>query len=746
MRRRGSPTRTGAIIVALGAMLVAVFSPGSSTARAGAAVTLPDLKVLVPTGLISIGTDPGDGQRALRFTHLTADVGSGPFEIDPTYNPHTGTATFVQVIYNSPSPGVWARDHTVPVAATGVWRPPSDYDFPLTRFTLNTVNPDGSPGRVVATSPKSDYCITGDYRLDGVPDTPDSTSPSPSNCSDPNAPLGWSVGWADQYDQTDSGQPIDLNGIPDGTYILHAVVDPEHVFTESNTANDVTDTKLQISGDTVAVISQSAPGASLPGVSVTSPPARTRVPIGSFVTLRASASATPPATVTSVQFLLDGQPIGAPVNRPPYTTVWPTADSGPGGHLVSARVADSVGNEASATPVPVFVLAARAAPGLRVRAVRWRAGTLELSTSGLPGGATLSVQLRFPRGAPRKLTLRTGSGQIGTPRPTVVVLRVLRSGRQVGRTLFVALSGRPTVHITSPLRGETLSGTVRLVATASDRVALRSVRFIVDGRQIGRPVTRPPFVERWRTARARRGRHLVSAVATNVTGNTATATVAVSVENPAPAMTCFVLQAHLNARGAGAVTTGPVRTALPGETLLAFVSADGPAGAGRQTAAVSGAGLRWRLIRRANRSSGDTEVWSATAPRVLAGARVSSRLADDAFNQSLTVIAMEGAAGIGSAAGASGPSGPAGAPLRTTGPASLVFAAGNDWDRAAARVLPPGWVMLDQWLEAASGDTYWSQYTNQTTGRAGSVVRAGVRAPTADQWNLVAVELRGERG
>jgi hypothetical protein len=210
-----------------------------------------------------------------------------------------GTATFVQVIYRSPGPGMGShppvRDHTVPLAATGNWDPPSDYNFPLTRFTLNRANADGSPGAVVAVSPKTDYCITADARVDGVPNTPDETFIPASNCTDPNAPLGWSVGWGDQYDQTDAGQPIDLAGVPDGTYVLHAIVDPRHLFSESNTANNVTDTLLRITGDGVTVLSQRNPGTAVPEVKLLRPAAGSRV--SGVVTLSASAVARAPATI-----------------------------------------------------------------------------------------------------------------------------------------------------------------------------------------------------------------------------------------------------------------------------------------------------------------------------------------------------------------------------------------------------------------------------------------------------------------
>ncbi len=67
----------------------------------------------------------------------------------------------------------------------------------------------------------------------------------------PTKPLGWSVGWGDEYDQTDPGQPIDLTGVPDGTYILPGTVDPNHLLTESDPTNNVMDTELTITGNNV---------------------------------------------------------------------------------------------------------------------------------------------------------------------------------------------------------------------------------------------------------------------------------------------------------------------------------------------------------------------------------------------------------------------------------------------------------------------------------------------------------------
>ena len=524
-----------------------------------------------------------------------------------------------------------------------------------------------------------------------MPNTPDQTFIPQSNCTDPTKPLGWSVRWGDQYDQTDAGQPIDLTGVPAGTYILHAVVDPLHVLSESNTNNDVTETKLQISGNNVSVVGQTHPVTTPPSVSVTSPPPGAQ--LSGQVKLSASASATGPATVASIQFLLDGQPLGSPVSASPYTYSWTVGSTSPGDHLLSARAEDSDGNLATATPVPVVVVQPPSSAGgsgqtgggrppiLKVRLLRWQHGALTLVVGNLPKHARLSVELEFAHRRPRFLNAPQGRLHVRTSRPKAIVLRVLAGKRQLGPTLTVALRPPPAVRITNPVADETLSGTVPIVADVTE-AASSSVQFQVDGKPIGRPVTSAPYVIHWRTTRVKPGRHRISAVATDSDGNRATAKLVVTVQNPPPPMTCFVMQAHLLAHGHGIATATALHTATPGETLLAFVSADGPAGARRQTAAVSGAGLKWRLVARANRSSGDSEIWTATAPIVLTGADITSTLSAPAFDESLAVIAMEGAKGVGSAAGASGSTGAAHVSLTTTAATSLVLAGGNDWDRA----------------------------------------------------------------
>ncbi len=863
-----------AVAVSAGLALIAATLTGVAPASAASApVTLPDMQVSVPTNQISIGNDSGTGDRMLRFTHITWDAGTGPFEIDPSYDSATGTASFVQSIYNSPSAGAWNLDHTVPLATVGVFDQPSDYQFPLTSFALYHRNADGSLGALAASSPKKDYCITADTYVGTVPNTPSSSFIPQGNCSDPTKALGWSVGWGDQYDQTDSGQPIDLTGVPDGSYVLRGIADPQHVLTESDTTNNVTDTVLTIGGTSVTIGAQSQPAITPPSVSVTSPAANASV--SGTVNLTATAAGASGASIASVQFLLDGHSLGSPVTSAPYQYAWTVGSVTPGRHELSARATDSNGtmNTAASVPVtvtsgagpnidqsvnitgvgtvttPVFstsaaneVLLAEVSSdgpggsaqtatvsggGLRWKLVKrsdnqpgdaeiWAASTASVlsnvavtSTPGVSGyGQQLSVQsygnasgvgvsgvASANTGAPSLSMTSSAAGSVAigvgydwdnaTARTlggnqlmlgqwldqasgdTMWAQQTINASTAAGQTMTIsdtaptgdrwdlaaveleASTGPqppdttpPTVSITNPTAGETVSGTIPVAANATDNVAVAQVQFQLDGKPLGQPVTGSPYTISWDTTTATAGSHTLSAVATDTSGNTgASANVSVTVQNPAPPMTCFVQQAEVHVNGTGKLTTASFHTAAANETLMAFVSLDGPAGAGQQSTTVSGSGLTWKLVDRANGQSGDAEIWAATAPSVLTAATVTSTPAKGGFEQQLTVVAYEGASGtgatlVGSAAG--------GAPMlsvTTTSAASLVFAVGHDWDNATARTLPTGDVILEQLLDTTAGDTFWSEYTNQTTGAKGTVVKIGASAPTTDQWNMAVVEL-----
>jgi PASTA domain-containing protein len=79
--------------------------------------------------------------------------------------------------------------------------------------------------------------------------------------------------------------------------------------------------------------------------------------------------------------------------------------------------------------------------------------------------------------------------------------------------------------------------------------------------------------------------------------------------------------------------------------------------------------------------------------------------------------------------------------LTTAAAGSVVYAVGNDWDRAVARTLPAGQTKVHEFVDTAVGDTFWVQAANGTTGAAGSSVTLNSTAPTNDQWNLAVIEV-----
>jgi hypothetical protein len=93
----------------------------------------------------------------------------------------------------------------------------------------------------------------------------------------------------------------------------------------------------------------------------------------------------------------------------------------------------------------------------------------------------------------------------------------------------------PTVSITAPVSGSTVSGTIAVSANAADNVGVTSVQFLIDGNITGSPDTAAPYTYSWNTAVYTNGTHTVTAVAKDAAGNSATsAGMTVNVSNAAP--------------------------------------------------------------------------------------------------------------------------------------------------------------------------------------------------------------------
>src|SRR5207237_5545325 len=94
----------------------------------------------------------------------------------------------------------------------------------------------------------------------------------------------------------------------------------------------------------------------------------------------------------------------------------------------------------------------------------------------------------------------------------------------------------PTVSITAPADGTTVSGTsVSVSAAASDNVGVAGVQFKLDGANLGAEKTSAPYSVSWDTTTVSNGTHTLTAVARDAAGNSGTsAPVTVNVSNAAP--------------------------------------------------------------------------------------------------------------------------------------------------------------------------------------------------------------------
>ncbi len=94
----------------------------------------------------------------------------------------------------------------------------------------------------------------------------------------------------------------------------------------------------------------------------------------------------------------------------------------------------------------------------------------------------------------------------------------------------------PSVTITSPSNGATVSGTTTVSASASDNVGVNRVEFRVDG-SLKATDSSSPYSFSWDTTTVSDGSHTVTANAFDAAGNSASSSISVSVSNGGPTPT-----------------------------------------------------------------------------------------------------------------------------------------------------------------------------------------------------------------
>jgi hypothetical protein len=114
----------------------------------------------------------------------------------------------------------------------------------------------------------------------------------------------------------------------------------------------------------------------------------------------------------------------------------------------------------------------------------------------------------------------------------------------------------PTVSLTTPANGATVSSDVNFSANASNAT---SVQYKVDGVNVGSALTTSPYSYTWSSTTVANGTHTISAVATN-SGGSATASAAVTVSNTTPAPTVSLTTPANNATVSGQTSLSATAT------------------------------------------------------------------------------------------------------------------------------------------------------------------------------------------
>jgi hypothetical protein len=331
-----------------GASLTANF-----TAQSGSTILFPDLKDIIPSGDISVVQS--GGTKTFQYTHDTFNGGPGPLVIQPAYNAASGSYQGTQYVYTHSGSG-WSIAQTIPIAGSFIFDAAhGHFHFPFVTYGLYTVAADGSPGTPIATSGKISFCINDSFIYD--PSLPNAGQiGNLGSCSDPTSLRGLNIGAVDEYDQTDEGQSISITGVPDGTYWLRAVVDPDNYLAEADKTNNETDVELTISGMTVTVLQNVTPTLPAPpAITLTSPSGG--IPLSGTVALVANTAST-----TGVQFLVDGEQLGGLVVNPANTSSWDTTTVTNGTHWLAAQTTGPTGRVGTSAVVSVTIANSSAAP------------------------------------------------------------------------------------------------------------------------------------------------------------------------------------------------------------------------------------------------------------------------------------------------------------------------------------------------------------------------------------------------
>jgi Lysyl oxidase len=205
---------------------------------------LPDL-IPLPSWGISVSNTKKTSTAFLDFGATVWIGGHSPLDVEGFRVPGTSKMLAYQYFYRNGTKLIGRmRVGTMGFSGYNAWH----FNQFAQYFLLNKHK------KIVVRSRKVGFCIAPTDNVDML--LPHATwQPSytgiAGNCGDPEALWATEIlpiGWGDTYIQTVPYQSFDITRIPDGTYYIEIVANPEHLLHETNPANDVSLREVIISG------------------------------------------------------------------------------------------------------------------------------------------------------------------------------------------------------------------------------------------------------------------------------------------------------------------------------------------------------------------------------------------------------------------------------------------------------------------------------------------------------------------
>jgi hypothetical protein len=275
-------------------------------------------------------------------------------------------------------------------------------------------------------------------------------------------------------------------------------------------------------------------------VTITEPAANSTV--GGTVALSARVTVVGLLTVQGVQFTLDGVNLGGEDTSAPYSIQWNTRTASNASHTLRAVARDLLGVRWTSNPVTVTVFNDLTPPAVKIVAPNAGAtltGAVTVTADASDNVRVAGVQFRVdgaPLGAedtaaPYSVAWDALAAASGSHTLTAVA-RDAAGNSAISLAVAVTVDNlSPSVRLTAPASGATVSGVVTLSADASDNVSVVGVKFFAGAAQVGPEDTTLPYSATWDTKTVADGQHTLTAVARDAAAHSATSTITVSVSN-----------------------------------------------------------------------------------------------------------------------------------------------------------------------------------------------------------------------